>query len=71
MARISDLKSAHPGEWLAIEVTHEGNEGPEEGQLLVHTTDRREARRYIGRAKGVVYVTFAGPPLDDGAAAAF
>lgn len=75
MPTIQELKRDHPGEWLAIEVTHEGPQGPEKGELLGHAHLPEEALRGAKdrrrTARGRVYLTFAGPILPEGYAAAF
>jgi len=72
MAKIEKLKKKYEGEWLAIEVTKEENGVSIEGKLILHTPDREKLWKQVPIYKDrVIYVTYAGPPLDEGYAAAF
>ena len=72
MAKIKDLKKKYKGEWLAIEVTREEGGEAVEGKLLLHTLDRKKMWKKVPQRKDkVIYVTYAGPPLEEGYAAAF
>jgi len=72
MAKIEKLKKEYEGEWLAIEVTKEENGVSIEGNLVMHTHDRERLWKEIPLYKNLaIYVTYAGPTLDDGYAAAF
>jgi hypothetical protein len=72
MAKIEKLKQKYKGEWLAIEVTKEENGISIEGKLVLHTPDREELWKKVPIYKDrEIYVTYAGPPLDEGYAAAF
>ncbi|MBI3460646.1 hypothetical protein HY009_06940 [Candidatus Acetothermia bacterium] len=70
MAKIEELLKKYPGEWLAIEVTDEVEGVPVAGELICHSSHRAEVWRKT-QAKKRVYVTYAGPPLKEGYAAAF
>ncbi len=72
MEKIEELKKKYKGEWLAIEVTKEKDGEPVQGKLILHAKDREEIWRKIRLSKEKeIYVTFAGPPLEKGYAAAF
>ena len=71
MSNIKQLKEEHKGEWLAIAVTDRTTEGPTEGELLSHATDRAYVWKTIRDDPRHIYVTFAGPMLKEGYAAAF
>jgi hypothetical protein len=72
MARIAEIKRRYRGEWLAIAVTKEANGEAVEGKLLLHSRNRDEVWRKVRLSrKTEVYVSFAGPPLEEGYAAAF
>ncbi len=71
MNDIEQLKQKYDGEWLAIAVTKENVEGPSEGDLLHHSTDRKAVWKAIRGDRRHIYVTFAGPMLEEGHAAAF
>ena len=71
MSNIEQLKEDHNGEWLAIAVTKKNIEGPLEGDLLFHSADRGAVWRAIRGDRRNIYVTFAGPILEEGYAAAF
>jgi len=68
---INKLKRNYSGEWLAIEVTevNELNE-PVEGKLLMHSKNHDGVWDNAPANKDV-YITYAGPPLEKGYAAAF
>ncbi len=72
MAKIAELKKKYKGEWLAIEVTKEEHGKAVEGKIIIHTTDREKVWKEVSLRKDkVIYVTYAGPPLEKGYAAAF
>ena len=72
MAKIEKLKKKYKGEWLAIEVTKEEGGEAIEGKLILHSKIREEIWKNISLSKEKeIYVTFAGPPLEEGYAAAF
>ena len=71
VAKIEQLKEDYEGEWLAIAVTNRATEGPTEGELLSHSTDRVHVWKTIRGDPRHIYVTFAGPMLKEGYAAAF
>ena len=70
MAQIKELLASHPEEWLAIEVTQEANGEPVKGNLVYHSRDRWEVWERT-KAWQRLYITFAGPALQEGYAAAF
>ncbi len=72
MAKIKDLKKKYKGEWLVIEVTKEEEGEAVDGKLILRSKNREEIWRKVKPSKTKqVYVTFAGPPLEKGFAAAF
>ena len=72
MAKIEKLKMKYKGEWLAIEVTKEIQGEATEGKLILHSKIREEIWKNVKLSKEKeIYVTFAGPPLEEGYAAAF
>ena len=72
MARIEEFKKKYKGEWLAIEVTREEKGRSVEGKLVLHTPDREKLWKEIPQSRErMIYVTYAGPPLEEGYAAAF
>jgi hypothetical protein len=72
MAKIEELKEKYKGEWLAIEVIQEKSGRVVEGKLILHTPDREKIWKESPFQKDkVIYVTYAGPPLEEGYAAAF
>ena len=71
MATIQQLTEAHKGEWLAIAVLRDSPSGPQDGELLYHSTDRDDVWKRIKGDRRRVYVTYGGPPLEEGYAAAF
>ena len=71
MGSIQAIKEAYEGEWLAIAVTTKGKFGPEEGELIFHSTDEGEVWRRIKGDDRLIYVTYAGPLVDEGYAVAF
>ena len=71
MSNIEQLKQKHSGEWLAIEVTKKDVEGPSEGDLVFHSVERKAVWKAIRGDRREIYVTFAGPLIDEGHAVAF
>jgi hypothetical protein len=72
MAKIDELRKRYKGQWLAIDVTKEKGGRAIEGRLVLHTTDREKLWRSVPVSrKRKLYVTYAGPILDRGYAAAF
>ncbi|MDI6707953.1 MAG: hypothetical protein QME47_02555 [Candidatus Thermoplasmatota archaeon] len=70
--KIKDLKKRYKGEWLAIEVIKENDEGPVEGRLILHEKDRDKLWEKVKLTRGkTTYITFAGPPIEKGYAVAF
>ena len=72
MAKIAELKETYHGEWLAIVLPQEGDSTTaEEGELLFHSTNRDEVWKQTKTDVRKIYVTYAGPALPPGWAAAF
>jgi len=71
MPKIEELKETYKGQWLAIIVLREDPAGPQEGELLHHCETREEVWRRIRGDSRKIYVTYAGPLLEEGYAAAF
>jgi hypothetical protein len=71
MPKIERLKKEYPGEWLAIEVEEENDSGPISGNLILHHLDHDKIWEEIDRDERRIYVTYAGPPIEKGYAAAF
>jgi hypothetical protein len=71
MPKIERLKKEYPGEWLAIEVEEENDSGPTSGKLISHHLDHDKIWEEITRDERRIYVTYAGPPIEKGYAAAF
>lgn len=65
MSDIEQLNEDHKGEWLAIAYSDYGIEGPLEGRLIVHSRDEVAVWEAIKDDPGKIYVTFAGPLIDD------
>lgn len=72
MAKIAQLKEDYAGEWLAIALPQEGDgTTAEEGDLVFHSKNRDEVWKRTKADTRKIYVTYAGPPLPPGWAAAF
>ena len=72
MAKVVELKEKYKDEWLAIEVTKEENGKVIEGNIILHLPNREKLWKDVPLQKDkVIYITYAGPPLEDGYAAAF
>ena len=65
MSDIEQLKEDHKGEWLAIAYSDYGTEGPSEGDLIVHSRDEDTVWEAIKDDPRKIYVTYAGPLIDD------
>lgn len=70
MPAIQELLKEHPEEWLAIEVTEEQDGQPHAGKLIYHARDREEVWQKT-KDRRRLYITYAGPALKKGYAAAF
>lgn len=70
MPTIEELKEQHQNEWLAIDVTQSRDGEPLEGELVYHSAHRDEVWEKT-KDQEKLYITFAGPPLKEGYAAAF
>jgi len=70
--KIKELKEKYKDEWLAIKVSKVKNGRSVEGELIAHCKDQKEIWKKAkkGKEKGI-YITYAGPPLEEGYAAAF
>jgi len=72
MPRIESLKKQYTGEWLAIEVTRLSQGEPVEGRLVYHDKSRKRLwQRLELRGDKDIYVTYAGPLIEEGYAVAF
>jgi len=72
MPKIESLKKKYPGEWLAIEVTKLRLGEPLEGKLIYHKKDRKRLWETLELSKDKeIYVTYAGPLIEEGYAVAF
>lgn len=74
--KIKELKKKYKDEWLAIEVTKEENGRSVEGRLILHEKDRDILWEKLSSLKKTnkkedIYVTYTGPLLKKGYAAAF
>jgi hypothetical protein len=67
---VQELIHQHPGEWLAIDVETETGGRPKAGWLVCHARDRDAVWRKTKRRRRL-YIVYAGPPLQEGHAAAF
>ncbi len=65
MAKIKQLKDDYEGEWLAIAYLNYGTEGPSEGELIAHSKDEAAVWEAIKDDPRKIYVTYAGPLIDD------
>ena len=70
MSKIKQLKEEHEGEWLAIAYEDYGTEGPLEGELIIHSLDESEVWKAIESDHRKIYVTYAGPLIDEDTAIA-
>lgn len=70
MANIEQLKEQYEGEWLAIAYEDYGTEGPQEGDLIIHSVDETKVWKAIEGDPRGIYVTYAGPLIDEDAAIA-
>lgn len=71
MTSIRELKEAYKGEWLAIAISKDSLSGPLEGKLIYHSKNEDEVWERVKGDRRRVYVTYAGPLLEEGYAAAF
>lgn len=70
--KIKYLKEKYKGEWLAIRVTKEKDGRAIEGELIDSCKDKKEIwGRVIKIKEKGIYITYGGPPLKEGYAAAF
>lgn len=71
MSTINELKEKYKGKWLAIEIRKEDITGPLEGEIVYHSRERDRVWRKIKGDKRRLYVTYAGPLIEEGYAVAF
>jgi len=72
MATIESLKKQYTGEWLAIEVTKLSEGEPVEGRVIYHDKNRRRLWQKVDLSQDKdIYVTYAGPLIEEGYAVAF
>lgn len=72
MPTIESLKKKYAGEWLAVEVTKLSAGEPVEGRLISHEKDRKKLWEKLELSSDKeVYVTYAGPLIEEGYAVAF
>jgi len=71
MSKVEELKKEYQGEWLAIEVEEEDESGPISGKLISHDLDHDKIWEEIAKDERRIYVTYAGPSIEKGYAAAF
>lgn len=63
--RLEEIKTLHPGEWIAFRPTDE-NDNPE-GELILSNKDRKTFdKKLVTRGITNVYITFAGPIIPEG-----
>jgi hypothetical protein len=67
---VQELIQQYPGEWLAIDVKNETGGRPKAGRLVCHARDRDAVWRKT-KSRRRLYIVYAGPPLQEGYAAAF
>ena len=65
MAKIEQLKEKHEGEWLAIAVLKDEGGIPTDGELLAHSLDEADVWKAIDGDPRGIYVTYAGPLIDE------
>jgi hypothetical protein len=65
MAKIEQLKKDHEGEWLAIAYLNYDHGVPVEGELIVHSLDETQVWNAIRGDHRKIYVTYAGPLIDE------
>ncbi|MDP6455649.1 MAG: hypothetical protein QF898_20395 [SAR202 cluster bacterium] len=70
MANIEQLKEQYEGEWLAIAYDDYGTEGPQEGELIIHSLDEIVVWKAIKGDHRKIYVIYAGPLIDEDTAIA-
>ena len=71
MDRIEEIRESYAGEWLAIAILEESKGKPAEVELVCHSGDKDEVWKEIRGDSRRIYVTYAGPMLREGYAAAF
>ncbi len=67
---VRQLIARYPGEWLAIELKAEEEGRPKAGRVVCHAKDRDAVWRKT-KSRRRLYIVYAGPPLQEGYAAAF
>ena len=71
MPNIKQLKEEYKGEWLAVDIKKEDITGPLEGEVVYRSKDRSEVWLRIKGDRRRLYVTYAGPLIEEGYAVAF
>lgn len=72
MPTIESLKKRYKGKWLAIEVTKLSLGEPVEGKLIHHDKSRKRLWQKLDLSQDKeIYVTYAGPLIEEGYAVAF
>ena len=72
MAKVEQLKTKYPNEWLALKVEKEAPDGSIYAKLIFHHPDRRFLHEVLRRKKvKSVYITYAGPLVKSGYAIMF
>ncbi len=72
MPLVTELKQKYKGKWLAIEVSRYEDHEPVEGKLLLHDRDRQKLWQKLKLSPSKrIYVTYAGPLIEEGYAVAF
>ena len=70
MAKIEQLKIQYEGEWLAIAYLNYDHGVPMKGELIVHSLDETQVWDAIKGDHRKIYVTYAGPLIEEGTAIA-
>ena len=65
VAKIEQLKEDYEGEWLAIAVLKDEGGIPTDGELLAHSLDEADVWKAIDGDPRGIYVTYAGPLIDE------
>jgi hypothetical protein len=71
MANIAQLKEEYEGEWLAIAYDDYGTEGPQEGELIIHSQVEADVWKAIKGDHRKIYVTYAGSLIPEDTAFAY
>lgn len=68
---IEKVRNAHKREWLALVILEEQDGRPVDVELLFHSPERETVWEKIEGDPRPIYVTYAGPILEEGQAFAF